>query len=229
MAVSGTTYYQLTRDQIITAAIRKLGVLAEGQAPSTQNISDGAMSLNTAIAELKTLGMPLWTRTSYTFTPTTNSYTIGVGMTLNTVFPVHLLQVIRTSSNTNIDIEIVGKQNFSVLPLSTSGSPLKVCYTPGINMGTLEIWPTPPSTNTDTLTLIYQRPYNYMLSASDTLDFPEEWYNALIYKLAVLLAPEWGVALPDRQMLRSEAGEYIASAMTAGQEDGSLFIAPARR
>jgi hypothetical protein len=60
------------------------------------------------------------------------------------------------------------------------------------------------------------------------MDFPEEWYNAIIYNLAVRLAPEWGVPLPDRQMLLQEAKMYTEDATMTGQEDASFFIQPMR-
>ena len=60
------------------------------------------------------------------------------------------------------------------------------------------------------------------------MDFPEEWYNAIIYTLAVRLAPEWGVPLPDRQMLMQEAKIYTEDAMMVGQEDASFYVMPER-
>lgn len=229
MATSGVTAYQLTRDEILTAAIRKLGVVAEGQSPSAQNLADGQIALNSAIAELRSIGMPLWSRYEYTFTPTTATYTIGTGYTLSTPAPIKLLQsVLTSSSGTKIDMEVQARDDFVLLPSNSSGSPLKVNYRPGINSGTLSFWPTPASTNTDTVTLIYQRPFEYFSSSSQTLDFPEEWYNAVIYKVAVLLAPEWGIPLPDRQELKKEAEQYKQNALDVGVEDASFYFAPAR-
>jgi hypothetical protein len=227
MTTSGITYYQLTRDQLLTASMRKLGVIADGQSPSAQNLSDATMALNSTIAEFRAMGMPLWARSEYTFTPTTSSYTIGIGQTLNTNFPVKLLQAYRTDSNTKIDMEILSRDQFNILP-TTTGTPIKVNYTPRINVGTISLWPSPDSTNTATITLVYQRPFEYSLSSTDTLDFPEEWYNAIIYRVAVLIAPEWGVPLQDRQMLMSEAKQYFDNASLNGQEDGSFFFSPDR-
>ena len=229
MATSGISVYQLTRDQLITAALRKLGVLAEGQTPSAQNITDASMALNASIAEFRGLGMPLWARKEYTFTPVQATYTIGIGQALNVPYPVRLLQAIRISSGARIDMEVKSRQEFLTLPANTTGDPIQVNYTPGINMGTVSFWPTPLASSTTQVTLVYQRPFEYSLNSADTFDFPEEWYNALIYKLAVLLAPEWGVPLQDRQMLKSEADEHLGMALMSGQEDGSLFIAPERR
>ena len=229
MTTSSTYSYQLTRNEIIQSALRKLGVLAEGQTPSTQNYADGMMALNTVISQLRAVGMPLWARSEYTFTPTTSTYTIGTGMTLSTPFPVKLLQAFRTESGAKIPMEIVAREDFNILPTSSSGSPIKINYQPFVNYGTISLWPTPASSNTSTITLVYQRPYQYFTTSTETADFPEEWYNAIIYHLAVRLAPEWGVPLPDRQMLLQEAKMYTEDAAMVGQEDGSFFVMPERR
>jgi len=228
MATSGTYAYQLTRNELIESALRKLGVLAEGQTPSTQNYSDGAMALNTVVAQLKAIGMPLWARSEYTFTPTTGSYTIGTGMTLSTPFPVKMLQAFRTDNGAKIPMDLVAREDFNILPTNSTGIPLKVNYQPYVNYGTVSLWPTPTSSNTTTVTLVYQRPFQYFTASSETMDFPEEWYNAIIYHLAVRLAPEWGVPLPDRQMLMQEAKTYTEDALMTGQEDASFFIQPMR-
>ena len=229
MSTSGISYYQLTRDQLLTASIRKLGVLAEGQSPTAQNIADATIALNSTIAEFRSIGMPLWARAEYTFTPTTGTYTIGVGYTLATPAPIKLLQAVLTaSSNSKIDMEVMARDDFLILPGSSTGSPLKINYRPGINTGTISLWPTPDSTNTSTVTLVYQRPFEYFTSGTETLDFPEEWYNAIIYKVAVLIAPEWQIPTQDRQMLMSEAKQYKDSALEVGQEDGSFYFAPDR-
>ena len=229
MTTSLTYSYQLTRNEIIQSALRKLGVLAEGQTPSAQNYADGMMALNTVISQLRAVGMPLWARSEYTFTPTTNTYTIGTGMTLSTPFPVKLLQAFRTDTGAKIPLEIVAREDFNILPTSSNGSPIKINYQSFVNYGTVSLWPTPTSTNTATVTLVYQRPYQYFTTSTETADFPEEWYNAIIYHLAVRLAPEWGVPLPDRQMLMQEAKMYTEDAAMVGQEDGSFFVMPERR
>lgn len=228
MATSNIYSYQLTRNEIIESALRKLGVIAEGQTPSTQNYADGSMALNTVISQLKAVGMPLWARSEYTFTPTSGNYTIGISQTLNTPFPVKLLQAYRIETGAKIPMEIVAREDFNILPSSSSGAPIKVNYQPFINYGMLTFWPTPSATNTAPITLVYQRPYQYFTASTETLDFPEEWYNSVIYHLAVRLAPEWGVPLPDRQMLMQEAKMYTDDALMVGQEDGSFFIAPER-
>lgn len=219
---------QLTRNQIIEAALRKLAVLAEGQSPSTQNYTDSQISLNMLLSQFRTLGMPLWTRTEYTFTPTTGSYNIGSGQTLDTPFPVKLLQAFRTESNTKVEMDIVPKEDFNILPASSTGTPIKVSYQPNINSGVVYLWPTPGSSNTSTVTLVYLRSIQYVSTSTDTIDMPEEWYNALVWALAVSLSPEWSIPLPDRQWLEKQAEKALEAAIGVGQDVGSFFVRPAR-
>lgn len=230
MTTSGIFTYQLTRDELITASLRKLGVLAIGQAPSSEDISNAAVALNSLVALLRAKGVPLWARKEYTWTPTTDTYTIGTGYTLNTPYPLRVLQAYRTeASSTKIPIEIKALEDFNKLPITASGnSPIILHYSPAVNYGTLKLWPTPSSTNTAQITIVYQRPFEYFTSATDTMGFPEEMYLPITYKLAVLLAPEWGIPLADRNILRAEANEYMEDALSMEGEDGSFFITPDR-
>lgn len=229
MTTSSIYSVQYSRDDLSTAALRKLGVIAEGQTPSTQNLIDAAMALNMLVGMLRAKGMPMWARSTFTFTPTvsTASYLIGSGQTLNTPYPLKMLQAYRITNGTRIDMEIEADYNFNQLPTNSLGIPIKVTYQPQVNIGTLKLWPTPDATAlTSTFTLVYQRPFQYFTSATDTMDFPEQWYIPIVYNLASLLAPEWGVPIGDRNMLMGEAKGYLDDVLSMGGEDASMFIQP---
>lgn len=230
MTTSSVYTVQYQRDDISTAALRKLGVIAETQVPSTQNLTDAAMALNMLLGMLRGLGMPMWARANFTFTtnPNQSIYQIGTGQTLNTPYPLKMLQCYRVdSSGTRIDMDIEADYNFNQLPNNSAGIPIKITYQPQVNIGTMKLWPTPDTTSsTSTFTIVYQRPFQYFINSTDTMDFPEEWYLPLVYKLAVLLAPEWGIPLNDRGSLRQEAEEYLQLVLDMGGEDASMFIQP---
>lgn len=225
-----STLLSFTRDQLITLAIKRLGILAQGQSPSTEDLADGASFLSTLVAELRTKGMPLWKRTTYSFTPTSQVTTIGVGKTLDTPFPLKLLQAytLTNTGQNKIQMEVLSDYDFNYLPISTTpGMPLKISYQPQNEFGTIKLWPLPDGTST--VTIIYQAPFDYFDSSSDTMDFPEEWYNAIIMKLATLLAPQYGIPLPVRQDLKQDAREALEDALSFGGEDGSLYFSVDRR
>lgn len=235
MATSGVTTNQLTRNQFIEAALRKLGVVALDQTPSSTEYTNGTLALNALIGEFRTKGLQIWQRTTYTMSLTngTSSYLIGSGQTLNTPYPLHLLQVVRADANqgTRIPVDVIADYNFNLLPTNSSGVPIQVTYQPRVNVGTVKVWPTPDSyaeTNV-TLTLTYLRPIEYFSASTDTADFPEEWVSAIIYNLAVRMAPEYGIPLPDRQLLIKEAEMYLKTAEDNSFEDASFFLQPERR
>ena len=60
MTTSGTTTFNITRDQIITSALRKLGVVAQGESATSDQISEGALALNLMAKAREADGMPLW-------------------------------------------------------------------------------------------------------------------------------------------------------------------------
>jgi hypothetical protein len=128
-------------------------------------------------------------------------------------------------------MDIIANSNFNRLPSNSSGVPIQVTYQPKMNLGTIKVWPTPDSysqTNV-TIQLTYLRPLEYFSASTDTADFPEEWVSAIIYGLAVRLAPEYGVPLPDRQLLLKEAEMYQTTAEDNSFEDASIFFQPMTR
>lgn len=230
MATSGIVSNQLTRNQFIEAALRKLNVLAAGATPTTEDYTNGTFALNALLGEFRALGMPLWARTEYTMSlsASTSSYTIGTGMTIDTPYPIRILQAWRndTNNSTRIPVEIVSNFNFNLAPSSSGGFPTQLTYQPKVNSGVIQVWPTPDSSAASgcTITLVYTRPTEYISISTDTMDFPEEWYSAIIYALAVRLAPEWGIPLPDRQMLKKESDEYLGIALSNSTEEASFYF-----
>jgi hypothetical protein len=228
-----STIYSITRDELLTEAISKLGVLAKGQTPDSDELTKAATSLKTLIGFLRTKGLFLWKRVETTITPTalTKTYNIGVGQTVNQPYPLKMLDAFSTyaSGNQNVPIDIISEMEYNRLPTgSSSGMPLKLNYQPKLDYGVIRIWPTPDSSvaSNYTFTIVYQAPFDFPENGTSTLDFPEEWYLPIVYQLAVLLAPDWGIPLEDRKMLNAEAKAYMEAVDGFGTEDASLYFSP---
>lgn len=229
-----STIYQLGRDDIIKSALRKLSVLAQGQTPTIEDVTNASIALNMLVAEYRTVGMPLWARKTYSFNPIANqqNYSIGIGQPFNTAYPLHVLQAYRQDSgnSTRINMDVIPNFNLNLYPTNSGGTPIQISYQPMINYGVISVWPIPDTFATSsTISIIYTAPFDYFDSSVDTMDFPEEWYKALVWGLAVDLAPEWGIPLEDRQQLGKEAKQHLDNAKDYGYEDGSLFVQPERR
>lgn len=225
-----STTWSLQRDQIISAALRKLAVLAGGTAPETYQVNDAAEALNAMIKTFQVDGMPIWETRSYTFTTVagTAAYTIGVGQTLNIDAPLKITQAWRNQSTTssNVPMNIYTDYNYNLLPLTiSSGTPVNLYYQPKGEVGQINLWPKPNDSVT-TITIRYQRPFDDVLTSTSEVDFPSYWTEALIYGLASRLAPEYGVPLQDRQMLKAESAEAHTLALSYGTEEGSMYFMP---
>lgn len=215
--------------------MRKLGALAKGQSPDAEDLTNGTQALNTVVAKLQTIGMPLWARNEYTFTPTTSAtYLIGVGQTLNTPFPLKVQQalLIDNISGNNIEMQIRTIYEYNtIVSTGATGQPIQFFYQPLVNFGKITLWPTPDtaSITNKQIKIVYQQPFDDFVSAGDTPDFPQEWHQAIIYQLATTLAPEYGVPLQDRQMLVQEARMYTDEALSFGNDESSIFFSPMER
>jgi hypothetical protein len=231
MATSNSTDWSLNRDQVIKAALRKLVVLPSGGSPSTAQTDDATDALQALVKAFQADGMPLWKITSQSFTVVdgTSSYTVGPSQTINCPKPLKVLQAFYTvSGGDNVPMNVYNRYDFNILPqVNVEGAPVTLYYQPLRTTGTITLWPIPDNSTTS-ITFHYQSPYEDMDGASNDFDFPSEWMQALIYNLAWSLAPEYGISLPDRQMLQKEAEYWHQYALSMGGEEGSLFFQPCK-
>lgn len=231
MATSGITVNQLSRDDIINAALRKLVVIGEGQVANATQITTAAQALNNIVAEYRTLGMSLWARKQYviTFVTGQRDYVLGIGQVLNTAYPLHIYKAEVEQAplyDTKIDMNILSFMDFDMLPNLSTGTPVNMMYQPKVNQGVVSVWPTPdasvlPGTR---MRITYQAPFEYFIAGVDTPDFPEEWNNALIYSLAYTLSDEFGTPMQKQAWLEKQADKHVGLALSGGTEDASMFI-----
>ena len=233
MTTSGQTIIEMDRDSICSAALRKIGAIALGQTPSATEITNATEALNNLVAEFQTLGMPLWSRKDHTVTMVAGqtSYTIGIGQASNFAFPLKILQAwtVPTAGGAIQELWPNAIDVFNRLPTSNaSGTPSQYNYQPFINYGVLRLWPQPDATTVAnrTLHISYMSPFEGFEDADNTPYFPREWNNALIYGLTDLLAPEYGIPLNDRGMLKKEAKDHLETALDFGMENASLTFSP---
>jgi hypothetical protein len=321
MALSASYNFTVTRDEISTAALRKLGVVAEGQTPNSNQLTTAAQAQNVMLKAWQGDAMPLWQiRTGYVYPlhnvnnvqlyssgghwtdeliltkltadaaasatsltvsitaatdvtgTTANSDNIGIelddgtmhwttissggGTTSLTIAsglasaassgnrvyaytskaqrPESIVDVYRVYAETAArdPLTQVPLRNFLALnSQTTEGEPNTWAYeesvtaVPGSNPGNFKFWPR-FADGARYLEVRYQMPFDDMDASSDNLAFPDSWYEAVIYGLAVRLAPEYQIPLDQRQVLKGEAKAAKDIAEVATQEFASLFFQP---
>jgi len=226
MAVSGSTTWELTRNEIITAAYRKLGIPGEGNSLSTAQINDGAEALNAIINLAVTDGMPLWKRLEATLVPNNvlQQYTIPSAVKIPAVF------LRDTSNGTQYELQNKSMYDFHQLPRNTTpATPIAYYAQPTISGYTIFIWPLYSDADTianKRLIVVYQDEFDSFTSSGQTLDFPAYWTQAMIFQTALSLAPENGIPIEDQKILAANAKMAWDKASAYGDEEGSLFITP---
>lgn len=238
--------YTVTRDEIISLALRKLGVLEIGSTPDTDTINNAAMSFNLLIKQLSTEGLKLW-KVSELIVPLTanqTSYILG-GNTSALMYdslaptvpitdkPLKVVQGFyrNTQITPNIDtpVMVISKQEYNMLGSKAStGIANTIFYDVKSLNGILYVYLTPDSYSSTNLQLhlVAQMPLNDISLSTDIPDFPNEWMNCLVWNLADQLSLEYGVPMNTRQEISQRAMGYKAQLTDWDVEVASTFFAP---
>ena len=145
MATSGTTTFSITRNDLISASLRGLGVLEEGAQPTANMIENASLVLNMMLKDWMTDGIKMWTVEEYIIPLKTNQtdYTIGPSSAydVNKSKPLRVIQAfLRNLSNPNNAVgrtSIINGGNYSVQPTNPvsvtggagSGATFNLTYT----------------------------------------------------------------------------------------------------
>lgn len=110
MALSGSFNFTVARSDIIPAALRKLGVLGEGQTPTTNQTTYASLALNVMLKAFMADGLPLWyVKTGYIY-PVTDTNTVSLAGTGGGHFSEELILTKLTAdaaaSATNLTVSI---------------------------------------------------------------------------------------------------------------------------
>jgi len=193
-----------TARDIIKKALLKAGVLAEGEDPSSSEANDTFDALNLMLESWagRSLLTTAQIQETLTLTAGTSSYTIGSGGDIDTTKPFSIESAfIRDSNNTDYGVAIVGRtvyDSYSDKAYTTNTArPRVLFYDPGTTqqstqLGTIYLYPIPDSSSTYTLYINSEKPFTSFTNLSDTVTFPIGYKRAMIYWLAIEVAPDFG-------------------------------------
>jgi len=183
--------------EIITKAMQKVGILIKSESPASDEAADALDALNDLIASWSTESMLIYARTleSFTLAGGTSSYTIGSGQTFNTVRPLMIIDSYIRNSTIDTNVAIVPDEVFAnITNKTTQGIPEFLNYDNAFPTGTIKLWPVPSSAYT---LFISSEKELSSLTLAGTVSLPAGWKRALIYNLALELAPEYGQSVDE--------------------------------
>jgi hypothetical protein len=204
---------------LITASLKRIGVVGAGQTPSSEDASDALLRLNAMLDSFATerLVVPSITRTTWTIVSGTAAYTVGASGTVNVTRPVFIQDVrfIDTSQDPDLEmgLTMLTDQAYANIPQKASTAPFPTCwyYNPtytSTGFGTLTFWPVPTSATLQGV--LYAPAALAQVAAVGTTMLLQPGYQWFLQEnLAVACAPEWGVPVPPE--LRESAREAKAN------------------
>lgn len=185
--------------QIITKALQKNGVLFASEAPSSDMAADGLSALNAMIDSLSNDSLMIYARTSENFPLVGGqaTYSIGPSQTFNTVRPIAIVDACYTRLFPNFDepVSIISDELYAGITDKVSmGRPRVINYNNNFPTAEIKLWPTPDQNYQ--LYMTTEKPLANWTLHQDVL-LPPGWERALIFNLAIDLAPDYGQPISD--------------------------------
>lgn len=104
-----------------------------------------------------------------------------------------------------------------------SGITTQVFYTPQLVSGLFYAWPTPQDANSGARFTWY-RPLQDLAAPNNTVDFPQEWVNPIMWNLAQEMAPEFDVPPPRWQMITTMAAAKLDRSQSYDREPEPILF-----
>ncbi len=133
---------------------------------------------------------------------------------------------LRLGDNSEIELNKWARQQyFAQTNKNSKGTPTNFYYTPQLGNGEIFIWQTADSVN-QLLKFTFQRSIEDFDTSADTLDFPIEWADALVWGLAARIGFEYQAPLQKMQLIKQNADQFLDDMLGWDEETVSLNIQP---
>jgi len=213
-----------TARYIVKKALQKIGALTKSEAPASDEASDGLDALNDMISSWSNDSLLIYARLSENFPLVSGQaeYTIGVGGNFNTAKPLQILTAFTRIGNIDYNIEVISDTEYDGIPQKDikNSIPDVLFYSQSEPLGKITFYPVP---TTGSVYIRTEKQLTQLPSLNTDLEFPAGWVRALIYNLALELAPEYGQPVPnDVAFIASESLNKIKTA-TARNKNMDAF------
>jgi len=221
----------MTVNDIVTKALQRLGVLAEGEVPSYDMSNDGLIALNSLMDQWAAERLQIFTVTRTTWTISGSiPYTVGTGGTINIARPVYIDHVNFIDTVPNPDIEYsmqpLTDDAFAAVTIKGLASTLPVYwyYNPTYPLGTLTLYPIP--TQSGLQGVIYApTAVTEFAALTTTVSLPPGYRRMLINNLAIELSSDYEKPVPPG--VARAAADSLATVKRANIHPLDLSFEPA--
>ena len=216
MPTSGISDFTPIRNEIIKSALRKIGVVAQGENPTSTQYTESNYALNSMIQHWQTRGCFLWKVTESTL-----SLTAGVSKYIivnDDILDIQNPYIVQNNNKWMLDK--IPFEEYREISSFSRGIPSK--YTIRVLLDVVEFYVYPPPVSNYICYYDRLNKLEDFVNATDFGDFKSTWNDALVYGLAYKICPEYGVPLQERTILKQEADELFREALAGSRQVGSI-------
>ena len=222
-------------DRIIRDAMFEAGLLPRGQVPNGDDYARYLRRLTDMINVWQTQGLKLWLQEDQAVTLVAGqaTYTLAPGGSVNMLKPLRVLQgyYLDSSSNRRPIDPPLSRDEYTRLSNVTQPGPITSYFVDKQATQLLvTFWMTPDTqAATGVAHLIIQRQINGPVMLTDTMDFPVEWFLALVWGLADDISSGQPLAVQERCTQRAMTYKTaledfdVEDAATSFQPDSRMF------
>lgn len=203
---------------LINSSLRKIGVLAAGETPNADEYADSLASLNLMLESWSAEQVAVYQIIDFqnNLSASQQTYTMGTGGNFNTPRPLKIESAgIITPDGLRHAMKIVGAKDWAAIEeKSLTGKLPKVLYNDNaFPLANLNVWPIPNATGgAPSIDLQIWAQLQQFVTVGDTFSMPPAYFRALVYGLAIDVAPEYGA-----QAMAAAAG--IAGVAASAKQD----------
>ena len=226
----------MTAQDIINSALRKIGALATGESPTTDESNDALETLNDMIDSwnIQRLAIYQVQRLVFNFSAGKGTYTYGTGGDFNAARPVRIERAsVLSNANASQPLELpiayltTGEWQQTPVKNVTSGLPFRLYDDGSFPLRNLTYWPTPSDGTVQPV--LY--PWAQLTEFADLVtsySFPPGYARAIKLNLAIDLAPEFGVTQINPAVVATAADAIgRIKALNADSATEPLYCDPA--
>ena len=232
MPSSGTYAFQMSRDDLIAAALRLTGRFGAGVTIPAEDITNCAHALNIIVKEMVIEGLPLWCIQNVSVPLISGQATYNLSTITGQTLPQRILDGYLTLVASNSDVQFAPKSRFDYDSLGFKtqlGQPNQCFYDPQLGAGTLTMYPVPDATGSYVYHALIQRQIQDFNLATDNPDFPQEAFPLLKWCLADEVALEYETPEGKRREINQKAVGLKEKFFAYQQEYASVQFTPSEQ
>mgnify|MGYP003666908049 FL=1 len=217
-----------TARDIVKSALRKIAVLGQGASLNNQEAQDGLSALNMMVASWSVEGNLVFTQQFETFPIVSGqkTFTIGTGGDFDTDRVLRISSAYVTQGTQDYLLTRYNKDEYaSIDDKNTSSIPTIYYFDANYPLANLTLYPVP--VGVQTITLVDENALTGFATLDTVFAMPAEYEEALIYNLAIRLAPEYErEALPSVVKIAAKSKKIVESQNSRNNTSASTIQVP---